>query len=153
MGTSASGGCLISAWVFARGKGGDFGQSVASFANVRGSGKQIHGPPIRLTVAAQREGKTVMTDSLTIRHDQIGKQFEVTVEGSRAYLSYMDLGKQTIDIYRTFVPDALRGRGVAAALTEQALRYAEDQGYTVIPSCSYVERYMERRQRSVARQG
>lgn len=91
-----------------------------------------------------------MTESLTIRHDQIGKQFEVLVEGNRAYLSYMDLGKQTIDIYRTFVPDALRGRGLAAALTEQALRFAEDRGYTVIPSCSYVERYMERRQREAA---
>lgn len=103
-----------------------------------------------MRVGAQREGGTVMTESLTIRHDQIGKQFEVLVEGGRAYLSYMDLGKQTIDIYRTFVPDALRGRGLAAALTEQALRFAEDSGYTVIPSCSYVERYMERRQRDAA---
>ena len=89
-----------------------------------------------------------MSESLSIRHDQACKQFEVTVDGCRAYLSYMDLGKQTIDIYRTFVPDALRGRGVAAALTEQALQYAEDKGYKVIPSCSYVERYMERRQRN-----
>jgi len=103
-----------------------------------------------MRVVTQREGRTVMTESLTIRHDQIGKQFEVLVEGNRAYLSYMDLGKQTIDIYRTFVPDALRGRGLAAALTEQALRFAEDRGYTVIPSCSYVERYMERRQREAA---
>ncbi|MCM2330462.1 hypothetical protein SAMN05216229_103307 [Geopseudomonas sagittaria] len=93
-----------------------------------------------------------MNKSLPIRHDQVGKQFEVTVDGCRAYLSYMDLGKQTIDIYRTFVPDALRGRGVAAALTEQALQFAEGKGYTVIPSCSYVERYLERRQRSVERQ-
>ena len=89
-----------------------------------------------------------MNESLSIRHDQAGKQFEVTVDGSRAYLSYMELGKQTIDIYRTFVPDALRGRGVAAALTEQALQFAEGRGYTVIPSCSYVERYMQRRQRN-----
>ncbi len=93
-----------------------------------------------------------MSESLPIRHDQAGKQFEVTLDGSRAYLSYMDLGKQTIDIYRTYVPDTLRGRGVAAALTEQALQFAEGMGYTVIPSCSYVERYMERRQRSLARQ-
>ena len=93
-----------------------------------------------------------MNKSLPIRHDQAGKQFEVTVDGCRAYLSYMDLGKQTIDIYRTFVPDALRGRGVAAALTEQALQFAEGKGYTVIPSSSYVERYLERRQRSVERQ-
>ncbi len=87
-----------------------------------------------------------MSEPLSIHHDQAGHQFETTVDGYRAYLSYMDLGKQTLDIYRTFVPNELRGRGIAAALTETALHYAESQGYTVIPSCSYVERYMERRQ-------
>lgn len=88
-----------------------------------------------------------MNEGLSIRHDQVGHQFETTVNGDRAYLAYMDLGKQTLDIYRTFVPNSLRGQGVAAALTEHALQYAERLGYTVIPSCSYVERYMERRQR------
>ncbi|MGK9063975.1 GNAT family N-acetyltransferase [Stutzerimonas chloritidismutans] len=85
-----------------------------------------------------------MSEQLTIRHDQAGHQFETTVDGYRAYLAYVDLGKQTLDIYRTFVPDALRGRGVAAALTQHALDYAAREGFTVIPSCSYVERYMER---------
>jgi predicted GNAT family acetyltransferase len=77
----------------------------------------------------------------------VSHHFETTLDGDRAYLAYMDLGKQTLDIYRTFVPNSLRGRGVAAALTEHALVYAERLGYTVIPSCSYVERYMQRRQR------
>ncbi len=86
-----------------------------------------------------------MSDTLTIHHDRAGHQFETTVDGHRAYLAYMDLGKQTLDIYRTFVPDALRGRGIAAALAGHALEYAEREGYTVIPSCSYVERYMERK--------
>lgn len=85
-----------------------------------------------------------MSDNLTIRHDREGHKFETTVDGHRAYLAYMDLGKQTLDIYRTFVPDALRGKGVAAELTRHALDYARDAGYTVIPSCSYVEWYMER---------
>ena len=66
-----------------------------------------------------------MSEALSIHHDQAGHQFETTVDGHRAYLTYMDLGKQTPDIYRTFVPNALRGRGIAAALTEQALDYAE----------------------------
>ena len=92
-----------------------------------------------------------MSEALSIHHDQAGHQFETTVDGHRAYLAYMDLGKQTLDIYRTFVPNALRGRGIAAALTERALGFAEDQGYTVIPSCSYVERYIERRQRHAPR--
>ena len=83
----------------------------------------------------------------SIHHDVGGHQFETTVDGHRAYLAYMDLGKQTLDIYRTFVPDSLRGRGIAAALTEHAPQYADRMGYSVIPSCSYVERYIERRQR------
>jgi len=50
-----------------------------------------------------------MSEALTIHHDQAGHQFETSVDGHRAYLTYMDLGKQTLDIYRTFVPNALRG--------------------------------------------
>ncbi len=92
-----------------------------------------------------------MSESLSIQHDETSHQFVTTVDGHRAYLAYMDLGKQTLDIYRTFVPNPLRGRGIAAALTEQALEYAEAMGYTVIPSCSYVERYLERRQRQQPR--
>jgi hypothetical protein len=60
-----------------------------------------------------------MSEALSIHHDQAGHQFETNVDGHRAYLTYMDLGKQTLDIYRTFVPNALRGRGIAAALTER----------------------------------
>ena len=92
-----------------------------------------------------------MSEALSINHDQAGHQFEISIDGHRAYLTYMDLGKQTLDIYRTFVPNALRGRGIAAALTEEALKFAEESGYTVIPSCSYVERYMERHQRHAAK--
>jgi len=70
--------------------------------------------------------------------------FYIDDAGGRAYLTYMDLGQQTIDVYRTFVPDELRGRGLAAQLAAEALKYAAEQGYKVIPSCSYMERYMER---------
>lgn len=89
-----------------------------------------------------------MARRFDITHDLAAHQFETQLDGHRAYLAYMDLGKATLDIYRTFVPDALRGQGVAAALAEAALNYAESSGYTVIPSCSYIERYLQRRQRS-----
>lgn len=92
-----------------------------------------------------------MSEAVTVRHDVDGHQFEVVIDGHRAYLAYMDLGKQTLDMYRTFVPNALRGRGVAAALTEQALEYAQACGYSVIASCSYVERFIERRQRQASK--
>lgn len=88
---------------------------------------------------------------LTIRHDRKNYHFEVIVDGHCAYLAYMDLGKQTLDFYRTYVPDDLRGQGIAAAIVQEALDYAEREGYAVIPSCSYVERYLQRDKQRVSR--
>lgn len=88
-----------------------------------------------------------MDQETTIHHDLEDKQFYVSIDGSRAYLAYMDLGRKTLDIYRTYVPDALRGKGLAARLTAHALQFAQERGYEVIPSCSYVERYMQRQEK------
>ncbi len=88
-----------------------------------------------------------MNQEITIHHDLEDKQFYVSIDGSRAYLAYMDLGRKTLDIYRTYVPNALRGKGLAAKLTAHALQFANEKGYEVIPSCSYVERYMQRQEK------
>jgi predicted GNAT family acetyltransferase len=48
-------------------------------------------------------------------------------------------------IVHTEVPEALRGRGIAARLTESALRYAEQNSYPVVPQCEYAAAYMKRR--------
>jgi len=85
-----------------------------------------------------------MNEGLSIHHDEQTHRFEAVIDGAQAYLAYLELGQQTLDIYRVFVPGALRGRGIAAALTEQALAWARQMEYQVIPSCSYVERYMQR---------
>lgn len=85
-----------------------------------------------------------MKADVAVQHDSEGRLFYIDDDLGRAYLTYMDLGKQTIDIYRTFVPDALRGRGLAALLAAAALKYATDQGLTIIASCSYMERFLER---------
>lgn len=84
-----------------------------------------------------------------IQHDPARHVFELELDGYRAYLSYSDLGERTLDFYRTFVPDELRGRGLAALLTQEALNFARQQGYKVIPSCSYVEAFMKKSSASV----
>ncbi|TFZ32845.1 N-acetyltransferase, partial [Pseudomonas syringae] len=79
-----------------------------------------------------------MSEALSIHHDEVGHHFEIIIDGHRAYLTYMALGKQTPDFYRTFVPDAFRGRGLAAALTKAAPAYADSMCSPGIPSRSYV---------------
>lgn len=66
------------------------------------------------------------------------------VDGQRAHLDYRQLDNSTLDFYHTFVPDALRGQGIAAILTAAALDYAQQHELGVVPSCSYVATYMRR---------
>ena len=44
----------------------------------------------------------------------------------------------------TFVPDSMRGMGVAAALLEQLIHDARDAGQRIVPLCPYVRAQAER---------
>lgn len=39
----------------------------------------------------------------------------------------------------TFVPPEARGKGVAAKLVDALIADAREQGFTIVPQCSYVE--------------
>ena len=50
-----------------------------------------------------------------------------------------------VDVWHTEVDPALRGRGLAAVLVDQAVDDLEAQGLTVRASCSYVRRRLHER--------
>jgi predicted GNAT family acetyltransferase len=79
-----------------------------------------------------------------VRHDVDGHQFVLAVEGSTAVLQYAEVDAGTVDFHHTFVPTALRGRGLASVLTEHGLRHARDHGLKVVPSCPFVATYIDR---------
>jgi len=85
-----------------------------------------------------------MSESIQIEHDAQNKCFSAVIDGYQALLEYRVLDEHSIDIYHTFVPDELRGQGVAAVLAKEALAYAKQQELTVVPSCSYIAVYLER---------
>ena len=65
------------------------------------------------------------------------------MDGHVAELAYERHGN-VLDIQHTFTPPPLRGRGIAARLTEAAFAYARSEGLRVVPTCSYAARYVER---------
>lgn len=85
-----------------------------------------------------------MSDAqLTIKHNEQAHRFETTVDGTTAYISYVDNGN--VIVYdHTIVPSAIGGRGIAGQLTKHALDYARAQGKKVMPACSYVANYMRK---------
>lgn len=79
-----------------------------------------------------------------ILHNTIDCRFEVTVDGETALVEYVDNADNSIDITHTYVPQALEGRGIAAALTKAILDHANQEGLKVNPICPYTATYIQR---------
>lgn len=84
---------------------------------------------------------------LKITHDQNNHKFITKIDDRDCYLNYNLPRKNIIDFYFTYVPGELRGKGIAAKLVEEGLKYAEKNKLQVIPSCSYVNIYIHRNEK------
>src|SRR5439155_166381 len=71
------------------------------------------------------------------------ERFVVRLDGAEATLVYERRG-DLLDLQHTFTPPALRGREIAARLTEAAFAYARAQGLRIVPTCSYTRSYLAR---------
>jgi len=76
-----------------------------------------------------------------VRHDPTEKRFE-TPSGAR--LDYR-LDGRTMDITHTFVPEHLRGKGLASELMKAAIQYAKHERLDLHASCSYAQTYLKRK--------
>ena len=81
-------------------------------------------------------------DNITIsRHgsDEAGEYHaHVAGSGQTGVLSWVRRGDARIAEH-TLVPQAIGGRGVAAKRVEALVAAAREQGFRIVPACSYVE--------------
>lgn len=85
---------------------------------------------------------------VTITHHAQGQggRYDAAVEGESAsgYLEWEPEGDDVRVATHTIVPRAIGGRGVAARLVERLVFDAREQGFKIVPQCSYVARKFER---------
>jgi predicted GNAT family acetyltransferase len=79
----------------------------------------------------------------TINHDINRHRFATEVDGHEALLDY-SLSDRVMTITHTEVPQEIGGRGIAADLMRAALAAAKQEGWTVVPACSYAAAYLRR---------
>ncbi|MCZ7609468.1 MAG: N-acetyltransferase [Ignavibacterium sp.] len=77
-----------------------------------------------------------------IINDKKGSRFVIIIDGLEVYELYAE-DKGTIDLYSTYTPPQLRGKGLAADVVKAALEYAEEKNLKVIPTCWYVRKYVD----------
>lgn len=61
-----------------------------------------------------------------------------------AEIDYKNISDDTVEIYRTFVDDSLRGQGVAGDLTDKTVKYFEEKNKKIIASCPYAKKWLEK---------
>ena len=79
-----------------------------------------------------------------ILHQADQQQFVCTVDGKLSRLAYRRLDATTVDAYSTQVPSELRGQGIADKLARSFYDWAQAQGLTIVPSCSYIDVWLRR---------
>jgi predicted GNAT family acetyltransferase len=84
-----------------------------------------------------------MNSGPTVRHDAAASRYEIKLAGGAALAEYILDGPRLV-LTRTFVPPALRGRGLAELLVRAALHDARAHGRRVVPQCSYVAAFIAR---------
>lgn len=81
-----------------------------------------------------------------IQHDVDKGRF---IHASGALLEYRMASNGEMVITHTFVPDHLRGRGLAADLMQAAIGHARQNALMLSASCSYARIYLERKRASL----
>jgi len=82
-------------------------------------------------------------EPLKIFNNEQEQQFQVLVDGEKAFLEYRYY-KGDMALMHTEVPEKLGGRGIASALAEYALNYVRDHKIPVMVYCPFVAAYLKR---------
>jgi len=98
----------------------------------------------------EQGGGNISDGAPAVQHDRARRRFTIAYRGDTAFLEYRPVGRApppdgrapALELHRTFTPPAHRGRGFARRLVEAALAHARARGWAVVPSCSYVARYL-----------
>ncbi|XP_034395572.1 protein NATD1-like [Cyclopterus lumpus] len=83
--------------------------------------------------------------SLTVEHDRHNRRFTVAPGSGAdcAVLLYRFTGEKEVDLMSTFVPEAFRGQGVAALLSQAAMDFLVEDDLKAHVSCWYIKKYIE----------
>lgn len=84
-----------------------------------------------------------MTADVEVEDRPDEDRFVVTVDGYEAELVYQLRGDR-FALVHTGVPNELEGRGIGSALVRAAVERAAAEDLTIVPSCPFVVRWLER---------
>lgn len=80
---------------------------------------------------------------MEVIHDKNKSRFVIRIDGEESFVEY-SLYNKVMNLYHTYTPPRLRGKGLAEKVVRAAIEYAKENNLKVIPSCSYVALFLRR---------
>jgi predicted GNAT family acetyltransferase len=80
-----------------------------------------------------------MTSVVLHRHNRFYK----VVNGMESHMDYEILKPSTVIFYHTYVPEQLRGKGLAMEIIREGLDWAISERMNIVPACSAVKRFID----------
>ncbi len=80
---------------------------------------------------------------MEVLNDIKGSRFVLNVDEDEIYVMYAE-EKTTLELYSTYTPPKLRGKGLAAIVVKAGFDYAKEKNLKVIPACWYVREFAEK---------
>jgi len=81
---------------------------------------------------------------MDVQHDTKRHRFFLEVTGGTAELVYRRIDDRTVDLLHTTVPHEAAGQGIAGKLAKTAFTWARQAGVRLVPSCPFVQKWLER---------
>ena len=82
-------------------------------------------------------------NTLKVLRNQDARRFEIHIGEYMPVLDYR-MENETITFTHTGVPGELEGNGIGSLIVRAGLSYVREQGYNVVPLCSFVAAYIQR---------
>lgn len=81
--------------------------------------------------------------NLQVQQDENARKFYAQVDGHEAVVEYVKTG-DAYNLLHTYVPEELRGQGVADQLVQGTLEEIHRQGAHFLPSCPFIQVFLKR---------
>jgi uncharacterized protein len=100
-------------------------------------------PANTVETGIQLEAESPHAADVVVRDHPDARRFEAVVDGQVAYIDY-ERRADSMVLLHTYVPDALRGRGVGNRLAQGAIDAVRAQGLRLVVQCPFVRAYLRR---------
>ena len=80
---------------------------------------------------------------MDVQHRSDEQRFTIDLADGEAFLAYELPREGVIDLQHTIVPESAQGQGLGGRLVEAAMAHARDAGLRVMPTCPFVQKWVD----------